>query len=76
MGLSFNDEPSLVEAAESVLRFAPDEPNPIPQMESITQDGNIRIAPEHLNPNPGSIDRERGDDDEVGRGDDIQIVNR
>jgi hypothetical protein len=78
MGLSFYDKPSLVEAAESVLRFAPDDPNPISQMGSINQDGDIGIAPEHLDPAPdmGSIDRERGDDDEVGRGADIQIVNR
>ena len=78
MGLSFYDEPSLVEAAESVLRFAPDDPNPMPQMGSINQDGDFSIAPEHLDPAPGmgSSNRERVDDDEVGRGDDIQIVNR
>jgi hypothetical protein len=74
MGLSFHDEPSLVE----VLHFAPDNPNPIPEMGSISQDEDIRTAPEHLDPAPGmgSINRAREDDDEVGRGDDIQIVNR
>jgi hypothetical protein len=46
MGLSFYDETSLVEAAESVLRFAPDDPNLISPTESISQDGDIGIAPE------------------------------
>jgi hypothetical protein len=74
MGLSFYDEPSLVEA----LRFAPDDSNPIPQMGSISHDGDIGIAAEHLDPAPGigSLDWETGNGDEVGRGDGIQEVNR
>jgi hypothetical protein len=70
----YDDEPSLV----AVLRFASADSNPIPQMGSISQDGDIPIAPEHLDPAPGmgGINWEREDDDEVGRDDDIQIVNR
>ena len=31
MGLSFHDESSMVEASIRSLRFAPDDPNPMPE---------------------------------------------
>jgi hypothetical protein len=78
MRLSFHDEPSLVEAVES-LRFAADDPNPIPRTGSISEDGSLRIKPQDSNAilelEMISIREERRDDD-IGGSDDIQVVDR
>jgi hypothetical protein len=79
MGLSFDDDTSIVEAVESVVRFqvAPDDPIPNPETERISQDGSIQFAPDDLNPVPGtrSISQNKGDDD-IGGSDDIWMVDR
>ena len=48
MGLSFHDEPSLVEAVGS-LRFEAANPNPIPGTGSISLDGSLRTGPHDPN---------------------------
>jgi len=74
LGLSFHDKESLVEAVGS-LQFAA---NPIPEAEGIDQDRSSHIGHDNdLHPLPvmGNINQERRDD-EIGRSDDIQIVDR
>jgi hypothetical protein len=65
MGRSFHDEPSLVEAVSSLIFEAADS-NAMPGTGSISLDEILHIGPH---------DEERRDDD-VGGGDDIQIVDR
>ena len=73
MGLSFHDEPSLVEAVGS-LEY--DDLHSIPTIESISEDGNLRIEPHDPTAEPGmiNIEEERRDDD-IGRSDNIQMVD-
>jgi hypothetical protein len=75
MGLSFHDEPSLVESVGS-LRFAADHPNPIVGMGSLREDGNLGTEPDELNADLEmvNISQERRDDD--ARSDEIQMVDR
>jgi len=75
MGLSFYDEPSLVESVGS-LQFAADHPNPIVGMGSLSEDGNLGIEPDNRNANLEmvNIGQERRDDDEGS--DEIQMVDR
>jgi hypothetical protein len=77
MGMSFHDEPLLVEAIGS-LEFAADHPNPNPivGMRSLGEDRNLGIEPDDLNVNLEmvNISQERRDDDEGS--DEIQVVDR
>ena len=77
MGLSFHDDTSMVETAESDLRFGPDDPNPNPETGRISQDVSIQFAPVHPNPVPGmrSISHDSTVDD-IDGSDDIQIVDK
>ena len=75
MGLSFHDEPSLVEAVGS-LRFEAADRNPIPGTGSISLDGSLRTGPHDLNAVPEMTSIEERRDDDIGRDDDIQIVDR
>jgi len=72
MGLSFHNEPSLVDAIGS-LQFAADHPNLIVGRGSLSEDGNLGIEPDNLNGNLEmvNISQERRDDD-----DEIQMVDR
>jgi hypothetical protein len=74
MGLSFQDEPSLVEAVSS-LRFEATNPNAVPGTGSISLDGSLRAGPHDPNaiPEMTSIEERRDND---GGGDNIQIVDR
>jgi len=60
MGLSFHNESSMVEASIGSLRFAPDNPNPIPET------GSINILDEER----------RDDETELSNDSDIQMVER
>ena len=75
MGLSFHDEPSLVEAVDS-LQFGADNPNPIVGMGSLSEDRNLGIDPDDLNANLEmvNISQERRDNDDGS--DEIQMVDR
>jgi hypothetical protein len=75
MGLSFHDEPSLVEAVGS-LRFEAADPNAMPGTGSIGLDGNLRTGPHDPNAIPDLMSIEERRDDDIGGGDDIQIVDR
>ena len=75
MGLSFHDEPSLVEAV-SDLRFDAADRNPIPGTESISLDRSLCTGPHDLNTILEMISIEERRDDDMGRIDDIQIVDR
>ena len=75
MGLSFHDEPSLVEAVGS-LRFEAADPNPIPGTGNISLDGSLRTGPHDPNAIPEMISIEERREDDIGGGDDIQIVYR
>jgi hypothetical protein len=75
MGLSFHDEPSLVEAVGS-LRFEAADSNPIPGTGSISLDGSLRTEPHDPNAIPEMMSIEERRDDIIGGGDDIQIVDR
>ena len=77
MGLSFRDEPSLVEAVSS-LKFQAADPNAMPATGSISLDGSLCTGPHDPNaiqPEMVSIEESREDDIGWG-GDDIQIVDR
>ena len=69
MGLSFHDEPSLVEAVSS-LQFAADHPNPIVRMGSLSEDGNLGIEPDDLNVNLEMVNITQD------RSDEIRMVDR
>ena len=56
----FHDEPSLAEAVNSLEFIAANDSNSISGTASISPDGNLRI----------------GRDDDIGRRDDIQMVDR
>ena len=71
MGLSFHDGPSLVEAVGS-LRFEVTDPG----TGSISLDRNLRTGPHDPNAVPEMINIEERRDDDIGRGDDIQIVDK
>ena len=77
MGLSFHDEPSLVDAVSDLQFGVIDNPDQISGMESMSQDGDMRIG--LGDPNAGlemvNISQEGGDGD-IGRSDDIQMVYR
>ena len=75
MGLSFHDEPSLVEAV-SDLKFEAADRNPIPGTGSISLDGSLRTGPHDPNAIPEMISIEERRDDDMGGDDDIQIVDR
>ena len=74
MGLSFHNQPSLVEAVGS-LRFEAADPNPIPGTGSISLDGSLR-TPHDPNAIPEMTSIEERRDDDIGRDDDIQLVDR
>jgi hypothetical protein len=74
MGLSFHDEPSLVEAV-SDLRFEAANPNPIPGTGSISLDGSLHTGPHDPNAILEMISIEERRDGDIG-GVDIQIVDR
>ena len=67
MGLSFHDEPSLVQAIGS-LRFEAADPNPIPGTGSVSLDGSLRAGPHDPNVIPEMTSIEESDE--------IQIVDR
>jgi len=73
LGLSFDNEESLVEAI-SGLQFATNDPNQIPGTGSIDQNGSLDIGEDDPN-SLSEMYRERRDD-ESGKSDDIQIVGR
>ena len=73
MGLSFHDGPSLVEAVGS-LRFGGADLNP--GAGSNSEDGSLHIGPHDPNAIPEMISIEERRDDDIGGGDDIQIVDR
>ena len=75
MRLSFQDEPSLVEAVGS-LQFAADHPNPNVGMGSLSEDENLGIELDDLNANLEmvNISQERRDNDDGS--DEIQMVDR
>jgi len=75
MGLSFHDEPSLVEALDS-LQFAADHPNSIVGMGSLSEDGNLGMEPDDLNASLEmvNVSQERRDNDDGS--DEIQVVDR
>ena len=75
MGLSFHDEPSLVEAVSS-LKFEAADPNAMPGTGSISLDGSLCTGPHDPNAIPEMISIEEWRDDDIGGGDDIQIVYR
>jgi hypothetical protein len=75
MGLSFHDEPSLVEAVSN-LRFEAADPNAVPETGSISLDGSLRTGPHDPNAIPDMTSIEARRDDDIGGGDDIQIVDR
>ena len=64
MGLSFHDQPSLVEAVSSLRFNAVDDPNPNLGTGSISQDGSLGIGLDNPNGGPEMvyISQERGDD--------------
>jgi hypothetical protein len=79
MGLSFHDEPSLVEAV-SDLRFEAADRNPIPGTGSISLDGSLRTGPHDSDTIPDLEmmtirDSEERRDDDIGGNDDIQMVD-
>jgi len=63
LGLSFDNEKSLVEAVSS-LRFGTDNPNPIPGTGSIDQNESLDIG--HDDPNPLSDMHQRSREDDSG----------
>jgi hypothetical protein len=73
MGLSFHDEPSLVESVGS-LRFEAADPNAVPGTGSISLDGSLRTGPHNPNAIPEMTSIEERRDDDIGRDDNIQIV--
>ena len=74
MGLSFHDEPSLVEAVSSLRFNAVDDPNPNPGMGSISHDGSLGIELDDLNPDLEVVNISQDRRDDVGGSDDIQMV--
>ena len=74
MGLSFHDEPSLVEAIGS-LKFEAADPNAMPGTGGISLDGSLRTGPPDLNAIPEMISIEERRKNDIGGGDDIQIVD-
>ena len=66
-GLSFHDEPSLVEAVGS-LRFEAADLNPFPGTGSISLDGSLRTGPHGPNAMPEMINIEEKRDDDMGGG--------
>jgi hypothetical protein len=79
MGLSFDDEPSLVEAVAGGLRFRAADSNPISRTGSpISQDGVLSIGPQDVD---AILDvemisvREKKSDDDIGGSDDIQMID-
>ena len=78
MGLSFHDEPSLVEAVGSLRFNAVDDPNPNLGPGSISQDRSLGIGLDDLNAGQQmvNISQERGEDAHNGGSDGIQMVYR
>jgi hypothetical protein len=75
MGLSFHNEPSLVEAVGS-LQFAADHPNPIAGMGSLSEDGNLGIEPDDLNAHLEMVNISQDGRDNDEGSDEIQMVDR
>jgi hypothetical protein len=75
MRLSFHDEPSLVEAIDS-LQFAADHPNPIAGMGSLDEDGNLGIELDDLNANSEMVNISQDGRDNDEGSDEIQMVDR
>ena len=75
MGVSFHDQPSLVEAVGSLRFNAVDDPNPNLGTGTISQDGSLGIGLDGLNVGLEVVNtnQERGDDG-VGGSDEIQMV--
>ena len=74
IGLSFHDESSLVEVVGSLQFNTADNPNQVLGMGSISQDGSFRIGLDDPNAGPEIVGI--GQDDDIGSGDDIQMVYR
>ena len=74
MGLSFHDEPSLVEAVSS-LRFDAADPNAVLGTGSISLDGSLRTGPHDPKVIPEMISIEERRNDDISGDDDIQIVD-
>jgi hypothetical protein len=73
MGLSFQDELSLVESVSS-LKFEAADPNAVPETRSISLDGSLHAGPYHPNAIPEMTSIKERRDDDIGGDDDIQIV--
>jgi hypothetical protein len=58
MGLSFDDEASMLEAAGNFMYFAPEDPNATSEIGSISQDGSSFIASDPI-PETRSMSEER-----------------
>ena len=78
MGLSFHDQPSLVEAVGSLRFNAVEDPSPNLGTGSIGQDEGLHTGLDDPNASQemANISQERGDDANIGRSNDIQIVYR
>jgi hypothetical protein len=75
MGLSFHDEPSLVDAVSS-LRFEVADPKAVPGTGSISLDRSLCTEPHDPNAIPEMKSIEERRDDDIGGDDDIQIIDR
>jgi hypothetical protein len=73
MGLSFQDELSLVESVSS-LRFEAADPNAVPGTRSISLDGSLHAGPHHPNAISEMTSIKERTDDNIGGDDNIQIV--
>jgi hypothetical protein len=73
MGLSFQDELSLVESVGS-LRFEAANPNAVPGTRSISLDRSLCAGPHHPNAIPEMTSIKERRDDNIGGDDNIQIV--
>ena len=67
MGLSFHDEPSLVEAVGS-LKFEAADPNAMPGTGSISLGRSLRTGPHDPNAIPEMISIEERRDNDIGGG--------
>ena len=76
MGLSFHDEPSLVDAVSALQYNVIDDPNQISGTESMSQDGSLYIGLDDPNADLGmvNISQEREHDADIGGSDEIRMV--
>ena len=80
LGLSFHDEPSLVESVGSLRFNAVDDPNPNLGTENVNQDGSLGIGLDDLNAGQDIVNtsQKRVDDADIdiGGSDEIKMVYR